>query len=205
MLGCIRGSFTAVMSMSGRFFLLSFIGFLLGACAKETTVTQSKVKKDVWGNDASYSVGQDEDGNPMMKSDKRSSFENKSSNIASNRDFRGQDYTKKSYRKDRWGGETHYDRKKYAGNTSAERYQKEPWFVRKQASSSNKQASDSKKKFSVNPFRSKRASEQNARRISTSQNSAINNQRNGFQQPTITNWKDQKGLSVKDTNGMLGR
>ena len=90
------------MSKFGHYltlFLNGLVGaLLLGACASETKVTQSQVKKDVWGRDEAYSIGKDEDGNPVMKSDKRSSFENKSSNIASNRDFSGKDYSKKSYR-----------------------------------------------------------------------------------------------------------
>jgi len=195
----------AVMSMCRRFFIFSLMGLLLGACAKETTVTQSQVKKDVWGNNQSYSVGQDDDGNPVMKSDKRSGFENKHSNIASNRDFSGKDYTKKSYRKNRWGGDTYFGSKKYNGNTKAKGYQSEPWFVRKQASASNQQASVANKSFLVNPFNSKRAPDPRTKRYATSTNAKVSNRRGGYKQPSITNWKDQKGLTVKDTNGMLGR
>ena len=59
------------------------------ACASEQTVTKTQVKKDSWGRDQRYSVGKDKDGNPMMKSDRRSSLEGKQSNMAANRDFSG--------------------------------------------------------------------------------------------------------------------
>jgi hypothetical protein len=177
----------------------------LGACASETTTTNHKVSKDAWGNDLPFSIGKDEDGNPMMKSEKRSGFENKTSNFASNRDFDGNDYTKKSYRKDRWGGNTSHTRKKYEGNTNADHYKKEPWYVRKQVASSGKQATASNKKFSVNPFRTSRATEQNARRITSKQDYKVSNRRQTYNQPTITDWKDQSTLSIKDTNSMLGR
>ncbi len=194
-----------VMCKFGPFLTLSLICLILGACESETTTTEHKLSQDPWGNELPFSVGKDADGNPMMKSEKRSGFENKQSNLASNRDFSGDDYTKKSYRKERWGGDTAFSRKKYAGDTSAERYKKEPWYVRKQASASGTQATASNKKFSVNPFRTNRATEQGGRRISSKQDYKVSNSRQTYKQPTITDRKDQGGLSVKDTNSMLGR
>ena len=193
------------MSMFGRLVFFFIIGLFVVSCAEETTITKTKVRKDIWGHDEAYSVETDADGNPKMKSDKRSGFENKSSNIASNRDFKGKDYTTKSYRKDRWGGNNSFERKKYAGNTDASRHQKEPWFARKKATAGNQQSSAGKKKFSINPFRTKKASEQGRRGITSTQDAKVSNRRNAFSDVPITNWKDQKGLSVKDTNGMLGR
>lgn len=197
------------MSKLGSYISLFLSGLvcalLLGACASETKVTRSQVKKDVWGRDEGYSVGKDEDGNPVMKSDKRSSFENKSSNITSNRDFSGKDYSTKSYRKERWGGDTTFDRKSFSGNTDVNRYKSEPLFVQKQADAAGQQANVRKKKFSFNPFRSKRASEQGVKRITTTEDAKISNRRQTYQQPDITDWKNQDGLSVGDTNRMLGR
>ena len=197
------------MNKYGHFSALFLNGIvcvlLLGACASEQKVTQSQVKKDAWGKDEQYSIGKDEDGNPVMKSDKRSSFENKSSNIASNRDFSGKDYTKKSYRKKRWGGGRSVDRKSFSGNADANRYRSEPLFVQKQAAPIGKQANVSKKKFSINPFRSKRATEQRGRSITTTQDAKISNRRQTYKQPDITDWKDQDSLSIGDTNRMLGR
>jgi len=194
-----------VMCKLWPFLHLSIICLILGACASETTTTNQKLSKDVWGNDLPFSIGKDDDGNPMMKSDKRSSFENKTSNLASNRDFSGNDYTKKSYSKDRWGGNTAFARKKYEGNTNADHYKKEPWYVRKQVASSGKQSTASNKKFSVNPFRTNRATEQDARRITSKQDYKVSNRRQSYKQPVITDWKDQSSLSIKDTNSMLGR
>jgi hypothetical protein len=194
------------MNMRGVCFLFPTVVLLLGACATEQTVTKTKVKKDMWGNDESFSIGKDADGNPMMKSDKRSSFENKKSNLTKNCDFSGKDYTKKSYRKERWGGKRSFGRKKFEGNTDANRYRKEPWFVKKQAAGADRQALASNKKFSVNPFRSGTSSSSaTKKRYSTFQNPNVSKSRRSFPQPDITDWKNQKGLSVKDTNGMLGR
>ena len=87
------------MKFTQPIFVVLGIAMLLGACASEQTVTKTQVKKDAWGKDERYSVGKDKDGNPMMKSDRRSSMEGKGSNMASNRDFNGEDYSTKSYRK----------------------------------------------------------------------------------------------------------
>lgn len=197
------------MSVQGSLFQIivaSCVAVLMSSCASEQTVSQSKVRKDAWGKDLPFTVGKDADGNPVMKSDKRSQFENKSSNSMSNRDFRGQDYTKKSYRKDRWGGGKSFGLKKFEGNTDASRYQKEPWFVKKQALKGSSQARVSNKKFLVNPFRSQKKSyTRGVRELPKPESSRVIQKRNSMGQPTITDWKSQKGLSVKDTNSMLGR
>lgn len=194
------------MSASRSFLLLSILVFVLGACSSDSTVTKTQIKKDVWGNKETFSVGKDADGNPMMKSDKRSSYENTSSNIAANRDFSGKDYTKSSYRKDRWGGKSNYDRTSYQGNTSAKKYKREPWFVKQQAALSNRKSSLGKQGYTTAGYRSAgRASEQGGRRIASRQDAQISNRRSSYKQPEVTGWKDQQGLSVKETNGMLGR
>ncbi len=129
----------------------------------------------------------------------------KQSNVASNRDFSGKDYTKESYRKKRWGGNTLFKSKKYEGNTDASRYKKEPWFVRKQASNQGQRAQADGKSFSVNPFKTRSANEQTGKRLARPSDAQTDFRRRVFIQPKMTNWKDQKGLNVGDTNRMLGR
>lgn len=200
-----NGMFRAVMKCSKPILLSLGIAMLLGACASEQTVTKTQVRKDAWGRDERFSVGKDEDGNPMMKSDRRSSLEGKQNNMATSRDFQGKDYNSKSYRKKRWGGNTFFGRKKYEGNTDASKYNKEPWFVRKQAGAEGQRAYADGKSYSVNPFRTSGASEQGGARISRPQDAETNFRRRVYKQPDVTHWKNQKGLSVGDTNRMLGR
>ncbi|MCP5535586.1 MAG: hypothetical protein H7A51_05035 [Akkermansiaceae bacterium] len=201
----IDGMLHAVMKFSKTILLSIGVTMLLGACASEQTVTKTQVKKDAWGRDERYTVGKDKDGNPVMKSDRRSSLEGKQSNIAAGRDFQGKDYSTKSYRKKRWGGNTFFARKKYEGNTDASQYKKEPWFVQKQAAAAGQRAQADGKSYAVNPFKKSTAGEQGATRIAHTQDAETQVRRRVYKQPEITNWKDQKGLSVKDTNRMLGR
>lgn len=184
---------------------LAGLGVFLVSCAAEQTVTKEQVRKDAWGKKESFSVGKDKDGNPVMKSDRRSQMEGKTSHMVSNRDFSGKDYTKKSYRKKRWGGNTLFGRKKYEGNTDASQYKQEPWFVKKQASAQGQQARAAGKSFSVNPFSTKTAREQSGRRIARPSDAETDVRRRVFIQPKITGWKDQQSLGVSDTNRMLGR
>ncbi len=178
---------------------------LLGACASEQTVTKEQVRTDWRGRPEAFSVGKDKDGNPVMKSDRRSSLEGKRSNIAGSRDFNGQDYTKKSYRKKRWFGSSLFGKKEYQGNTDASRFKREPWFVQKQASASGQKARADGKSFAVNPFSTASAREQGGRRISRPADAETEVRRRVFMQPDITHWKKQQGVTVKDTNKMLGR
>lgn len=177
----------------------------LVSCGSDQTVTKKQVRKDAWGNEESFSVGKDKQGNPMMKSDKRSSMEGKTNHMSSNRDFGGKEYMSKSYRKKRWGGNTLFGRKKYEGNTDASKYKQEPWFVQKQASAQGKSAYGSGKTYSVNPFRTSSANEQGGRRIARTSDAETDVRRRVFIQPTIKDWKKQQGLSIGDTNRKLGR
>jgi len=198
-------TFAHFLKNTTRLAVLAGLGVLLVSCAAEQTVTKEQVRKDAWGKKESFSVGKDKDGNPVMKSDRRSHMEGKTSHMASNRDFSGKDYNKKSYRKKRWGGNTLFGRKKYEGNTDASQYKQEPWFVRKQASAQGQKANAAGKSFSVNPFRTRSAREQSGRRIVRTSDAETDVRRRVFIQPDVTDWKKQQSLSVGDTNRMLGR
>lgn len=177
----------------------------LGACAKKRTVTKSQVRVDPWGNPERFSVGKDEAGNPQMKSDLRSSFEGRSSNMITSEDFSGKDYTTRSYAKRRWQGNTAFERREYQGNIDANKYKMEPWFVRKQASAEGETANFNDQSFATGSYDKTTANEHNANRISRPSDAETNVRRRVFQQPDIIDWKEQQGLGVKDTNRMLGR
>lgn len=177
----------------------------VGACASKRTVTQSQVRLDAWGKPERFSLGKDEQGNPVMKSDLRSSFEGKSSNMAASRDFSGKDYTTKSYARKRWAGNTEYSRKNYDGNTDANHYKMEPWFVRKQAQAEGKQASAQGQTYSTTDFGKTIANEQDSERIERVSDAETDVRRRVYKEPDIIDWKDQQGLGVEDTNRLLGR
>jgi len=188
-----------------RLTVIVWLGSFLVSCQSEQTVTKTQVKKDAWGNKENYSVGKDKDGNPQMKSDLRSSMEGKTNHMSTNRDFSGDDYTKKSYRKERWGGNTIFNRKKYGGDTDASRFKSEPWFARKQASASGQLAAAAGKTYGVNPFATGTAREGGVATIARNSDAETDVRRRVYKQPDITHWKDQSRLSVNDTKSRLGR
>ncbi len=185
--------------ISGLLFLL------VCSCATEQTVTKKQVRKDAFGRNLNFRKEKGEDGSIVMKSDKRSSFEGRRSNIVRNRDFSGKNYRKKSYRKERWEGVSHFSKKEFQGSRDASRYQKEPWFVKKQAGAQGKQFDVGKKKFFSNPFKTKPAIETTRKSITHTSDAETDFRRRVYVQPKITGWKNQSSLSVDDTNKMLGR
>lgn len=193
------------MKPFGHTAILLALAVLLGACATEKTVTKTQVKKDWRGKTVPFTVGKDKDGNPVMKSDRRSSFEGREGYVGGGKKFSGKNYATQSYGKKNWFGSKVFGKKQYQGNTDAGRYQKEPWFVRKQALASGKRARADGESYSVNPFRTSSAREQGGARIKRTTDAETSVRRRVYKQPDIIHWKEQKGLTIKDTNRMLGR
>lgn len=181
------------------------VTLMLGSCASKRTVSKSQVRVDPWGNPEQFSLGKDAEGNPLMKSDLRSSFEGKTSQLTQGRDFNGKDYRTKSYAKKRWAGDTQFKAKQYAGNTDASQYKMEPWFVRQQALADGKKASADGQGYRTTQYETPTAREQSSERIEGSSDAETDARRRVYQQPEIIDWKEQKGLGVKDTNRLLGR
>lgn len=179
--------------------------FMLGSCASKRTVSKSQVRVDPWGNPEQFSLGKDAEGNPVMKSDLRSSFEGKTSQLGQSRDFNGKDYRTKSYARKRWAGESQFQAKQYAGNTDASQYKMEPWFVRKQTSADGQRAGAEGQRYTTSQYETPTAREQDSERIEGGSDAETDARRRVYQQPEIIDWKEQKGLGVKDTNRLLGR
>ncbi|MGB1874526.1 MAG: hypothetical protein ACPHNY_06020 [Akkermansiaceae bacterium] len=181
------------------------LALLLVSCASKRTVSKSQVRLDAWGNPERFSLGKDESGNPVMKSDLRSSFEGKTSGLTHGRDFNGTDYSTKSYAKKRWAGASQFQAKQYAGNTDANQYKMEPWFVRKQVSAEGQRAAADGQRYAASQYDTSAAREQASERIEVASDAETDARRQRYQQPDIIDWKEQKGLGVKDTNQLLGR
>ncbi len=193
------------MKLISHIFALLAVVTFLSACGSVQTVTKEQVRSDWRGRTESFSVGKDENGNPVMKSDRRSSLEGKRSNIAGSREFNGLDYTKKSYRKKRWFGNSLFSKKQYDGNIDGGRFKSEPLFLKKQAAASRYRAQVDGQAFAVDPLSSVSAREQSGARFSKPSDAKITARRGVFVQPDIIHWKEQESLTIKDTNKMLGR
>ena len=77
--------------------------------------------------------------------------------------------------------------------------------MRKEASANGKQADAAGQVYEVGPYQTSTAREQNASRLEHPSDAETDIRRRVYKQPEIIDWEDQKDLSVKDTNRLLGR
>lgn len=179
---------------------------LVVSCASKRTITQSRVQKDAFGNASKFSVGKDEDGNPVMQSKERSSFEGKSSNISSNSDFKGADYTKKAYRSKRWNGSKDFNTSNFSGASKKASYENEPWFVKKQSQESQSSAREDKQGFITKLFKKPVAKEGTLNTIDNKSNAYTDYRKSVFKQPEVRSKASYvSDLTLQDTKRLLSR
>ena len=189
-----------------QYLCMSIVLCLLGSCASEQVVSLSKVERDAFGRSLNYSVGEDEDGNPVVKSEKRSALEGKKSNLGSRSDFSGSDYTTKAYRKKRWGGKEEFSTDAYSGVNQATQYDKEPWFVKKQANAQGAAANESKQTFFTKLFKTSKARESNIANVARVSDAETDLRRRVYKEPEIFQPGEYRSnLGIEDTKRMLFR
>lgn len=184
-----------------------FAVIMLASCASKKSVTSSKVRSGLDQYNNGYEIEKGEHGMMQAGSEKVSQYEGKSSYIGA-RDFAGKNYNKESYRKERWGGNTKYDAKGYAGNTDGSRFQHSPHYVDRNARSRNngQYANANGEQFLTSNFSgaSQRANERRASDVKTGASGYVTS-RNNMAQPLIMSKDDYNKLSISDSKSMLGR
>ncbi|MEP2776462.1 MAG: hypothetical protein ABJQ29_05585 [Luteolibacter sp.] len=196
-----------------RFLMISLVvAGSLGAisCAsKETdkaTPTAAKKKDigDFMAKDGGYK--QDESGNWVPNSDKRSSFDkrknspfSKDSANQSNETYKTGDYAKKS-----WWGSKEYGSKEYAGNTDGSRFSKEAKQNGQAARGSNQGARESGA-FETKTLDSRSARESNTGSVDRGSSSYVESARSTYQAPSVIDWKAQRSMSRDQSRSILGR
>lgn len=147
---------------------------------------------------------QDEEGNWVPKSDKRSSYD-------SQRDtpyFKGKiekdtyktgDYTKKS-----WWGSKNYKTDEYSGNTDGSRFQKS---ARQQGemARANGQRARLEGPFETNTLDRTSAREAASGGIDRPNNAYAESQRATYKAPSVIDWREQRGMSIDKSKSILGR
>lgn len=116
------------------------------------------------------------------------------------RDFAAKDYTKKSF----WGSKD-YAKKVYGGDTDGSRFQQGSRFNGKGARENTMASSASGSRFATGTHATGAAREGNQSNISKVSDAKTAARQSSFQQPEITDWKNQRGLTIDDTKSMLGR
>ena len=162
---------------------------------------------DLFDDDSDKMIGRYAKTNPMMQNGGEKPAEEGS--VGANqyfegefakRDFAAKDYSKKSF----WGSKD-YAKKVYGGDTDASRFQKGSRFNSKGAAEGALVSSDSGSRFDTSSHATGAARESSQSNISKYSDAKTDARRSSYKQPEITDWRNQRGLSIDDTKSMLGR
>ena len=120
------------------------------------------------------------------------------------RNFKGKDYGKESYRKKRWGNNTDYNTKQYAGNTDGSQFKSSPHYVQKQALAGSRDSRFNRSKFGTNSVAKSNAQETNSTSVKKGQSGYVSS-RGDYGDTRVMSKKEYAELSVRQTNSLLGR
>ncbi len=183
-------------------FLVSCAG---GSAVRKPSVTAQTRKTLSQRMDEKNGYQQDSNGNWKPQSDKRSPFESQGQdpNFAG-KNCKAKAYKTGDYAKKSWWGNKEYDRKAYAGNTDASRFQTASDLQGKGAREANT-AANIKNPYTTSAYATNAAREARVEAVKKSSNDQIENRRKAFQQPEIIDWREQRTLSMDQSKGILGR
>ncbi|MEP4079240.1 hypothetical protein [Haloferula sp.] len=117
------------------------------------------------------------------------------------RDFAAKDYTKKSF----WGSKD-YAKKIYGGPTDGNGFKKGSRFNSQGGASEGSLVSaNSGSRYATGQHATGMAREGGRSNISKFTDANTDSRRSSFEQPEITDWRNQRGLTIDDTRSMLGR
>lgn len=116
------------------------------------------------------------------------------------REFAAKDYTKKSF----WGSKE-YAKQVYGGNTDGSRFQQGSDFGSKGAREGGRTSRASGERFATGTHATGAAREAGHAGIRSVSDAETDSRRRTYIQPSITDYRNQRGLTIDDTRSMLGR
>ena len=147
---------------------------------------------------------QDEDGKWVPKSDKRSEYDG----VREPGYFKGNvekdvyktgDFTKSS-----WQGGKDFGLKRYEGNTDGSRFQT---TARQdgQVAEGDGQRAEIAENFRTNTLAREGAREADTAAIGRPMDAVVEGQRGRYKAPAVIDWQEQRGMSMEESRGILGR
>ena len=149
-----------------------------------------------------FEDGEDEQGNPRVRSDRRSQFEGRNFGQASG-DFAGKDYSTSEYRKKRWQGNRDAYSKSFEGRKTAQGYDRSPHFVKKNAALS-RNANLTRSNYQTSEIAKKNLPKSQGD-YQTQQSAYTQSRRGNTPAPLIIPYRDQQNMTVEDTKSLLKR
>lgn len=146
----------------------------------------------------------DKDGNWVPQKDKRSSFETNRESAYFKGDYNKKEFKTKDISKKAWWGDTKYESKKFEGNTDGSRFQTASNLQGKGARESGANAR-LPGAYKTSDYATNSANEASGTRIDRPSDAETDIRRRVYTAPSVIDWKEQRALSVGQTNGILGR
>jgi hypothetical protein len=147
---------------------------------------------------------QDEHGNWVPKSNKRSSFEGQRANPSAKGSIEKKAYEAGEYKKKSWWGKKSYEAEAYKGNTDGSRFQ-----VKAKQDMEVSQFADQKMPaggpYKTTQLDYESARESDADRLAKPRNDYSESRRRKYVQPPIIDWEEQRKMSMEKSRSILGR
>lgn len=148
---------------------------------------------------------QDAAGNWVPQSDKRSSFEQKGQSPYFQGEYGKKTYQTGSYdKKSWWGGTKDYGHKKFNTTADGSRFQQTSPLTAKNAPEATA-APHTTGTYQTGTYPTQAAREAGRKGIAKPSDTETDIRRSTYEQPEITDWRQQRSLSVDQSRGILGR
>jgi hypothetical protein len=185
------------------------LALLLASCAgsssnKKTDTATPALKPLSQRLDENNGFKQDDKGNWVPKSDKRSSFESQGRSTQFQGEYAKKAYKTGEYAKKSWWGNKEYGRKQYAGNTDGSRFQTKSRLDGKGAREAGNQA-DLPHPYETGTYATNAAREAGNQAISKPSDAETDIRRDVYKAPPVIDWREQRALSLEQSRGILGR
>jgi hypothetical protein len=147
---------------------------------------------------------QDENGQWVPRSDKRSPFDSQGDSPYFKGNVKTEQYKTGEYAKKSWWGTKDYGKQAYAGDTDGSRFQT---AARQdgQISRNNGKAARSSEPFRTNTLDDKSARESGNAPVKRTSNAYTESQRGSYKAPSVIDWREQRTMSMDRSRGLLGR
>jgi hypothetical protein len=147
---------------------------------------------------------QNENGEWVPKSDKRSSYDNQRDTPYFKDKIDTERYKTGDYAKKSWWGSKEYGKKSYEGKTDGSRFQTTAQQDGQVARYDGK-AARTTDPFKTNTLPRESARESRNPAIDRPTNAAIETERKMYKAPSVIDWKEQRSMNVEQSRSILGR
>jgi hypothetical protein len=183
--------------------------FALSSCANEdldpskpAAVVEHKSLMERLSESGGYK--QDEEGNWVPKSDRRSAYDSQRDSPYFKGKIEKENYKTGDYAKKSWWGKKNYEAGEYSGNTDGSRFQTKA-RQNGQLARANGDRARMEGPFETNTLNREGARESGYGGIDRPGNAYSEAQRKTYKAPSVIDWRAQRQMSVEQSKGILGR